>query len=797
MSLPRLNTIGRITLSLVCLTISTTLVARLIGIIPDAARGALEARKALCETIAIDYSLAIQQEDLRTIRTGLRAIVARNPEMRSAALRRADGKIMVEVGHHAACWAQRAGEGSTATHVLIPIYSGSDPWGALEICFTEPVGTILGVFAVSDVALVLFIAVAGAAVYYFYLRKVLDHLNPASVVPERVRTTLNTLAEGVVVLDTRERVILGNDAFGKTIGIDPEQLQGRTLAAFPWRGETEGFETAYPWAQAVRTGTAQNGVVVKLAGEDGGLRTFRVNASPIFAGRDACQGALVSFEDVTLLEQRNTTLAEALKQLKVSRDQIRQQNEKLTVLATRDPLTLCYNRRALFEQFEKQLNACREAGEPLACTLLDVDHFKSVNDQHGHATGDHVLQMVAEVMTSVTGDRGIVGRYGGEEFCIVFPKAGMDLAAGIAEEIRMAIQGRECDGIHVTVSMGVSATGEENCRQEILLEEADKALYAAKHGGRNRVVRWHPGLADAEGTQSSSSAKQKDLQSAESSIPFRAVAVLVSALHYRHPPTAEHCRRVADLCVAAAGGLMSDSQRHVLEAAALLHDIGKLSVPDSILLKPDRLTAEEMTALRTHQRIGVQILESAFAAPALSEIVRHHHAWFAPTEGDPANPRGKAIPLGSRILFVAEAYDSMVTDQVHRPARTPEEAFAELRRWAGSQFDPELVERIIETVQSGSRCGSGESGESSNRVALSIGVQLEKLAAALETDDAATLAFMAGGLQRTAREFGLENLAEAAARLENIAAGGNRVEVVKAGAGLIDLCQSVQHATRS
>ena len=494
MSLPRFNSIGRITLSLVCLMISTTLVAKLIGVIPDATRQALEARKALCETIAIDYSLAIQEADLKTIRAGLRAIVARNPEMLSAALRRADGELMVEVGHHVAYWSQRTVSGSTATHVVVPIYAGSDAWGSLELCFQEPVGTILGIFVFSDVALVLFVALAGTIVFYFYLRKVLDHLNPASVVPERVRNTLNTLAEWVVVVDTRERVILGNNAFGKTIGVDPEQLQGRNLAGFPWRGGMDGSATVYPWAEAVRTGTAQNGVVVRLAGEDGGLRTFRVNASPIFAGRDVCQGALVSFEDVTLLEQRNATLAEALKQLKASRDQIQEQNERLTVLATRDPLTLCYNRRALFEQFEKQLDACRRNGEPLACTLLDVDHFKSVNDQHGHATGDHVLQMVAEVMTSVTGDRGIVGRYGGEEFCIVFPKTGVEAAATIAEEIRTAIQHRQCDGIHVTVSLGVSATGEENCRQEALLDEADQALYAAKHDGRNRVVCWEPVL---------------------------------------------------------------------------------------------------------------------------------------------------------------------------------------------------------------------------------------------------------------------------------------------------------------
>jgi putative nucleotidyltransferase with HDIG domain len=255
----------------------------------------------------------------------------------------------------------------------------------------------------------------------------------------------------------------------------------------------------------------------------------------------------------------------------------------------------------------------------------------------------------------------------------------------------------------VTASLGVSGIELGAEAPPHLLDQADQALYAAKRGGRNHVVSWAempPGFAAApEDPQSHSSADNR----ANVPIPFHAVTALSSALAHRDPGTALHSERVADLVVATAHGLLTPGELYVAEVAALLHDIGKLGVPDRILHKPGPLTHDEWQIMRQHERYGIEIVGAAFGTAQVTEIIRTHHAWYAGNPETPDLPKGEQISVGARVLTIADAYDAMVSDRVYRKARSAEEAIAELRRCAGTQFDPALVERFITALQTRQR----------------------------------------------------------------------------------------------
>jgi diguanylate cyclase (GGDEF)-like protein len=491
------------------------------------------------------------------------------------------------------------------------------------------------------------------------------------------------------------------------------------------------------------------------------------------------------------LERKNTQLRKLLQRLKHSRKEIRRRNGELKALATRDPLTACLNRRSFFAEFETHWSRARRYQHPLSCVMVDVDYFKSINDRHGHGVGDQVLQQVAERLKTAVRQGDLVCRYGGEEFCILLPHTDLVEAEEAAERFRQEIAARSCANVMVTASLGVSSMslGAREPRQ--LLDQADQALYAAKRGGRNRVMRWDQ-LLDQQ-PNSAPLARPAELPPLEPETPitFHAVTALVSALAYHSLEAAEHSRRVADLCVAVARRLLPLSQCYLLEVAALLHDIGKLGVPDAVLSKSEPVTEAEWKLIRSHQQMGQEIIMAAFTSAELRNTIRCHPCWYGGNPQHPDLPKGDNIPIGARILAIADAFDSMVSERRYRKGKSPAEAFAELRRCAGAQFDPELVERFIAVASAQDQKGGSCALVVSKQTALQLGLQLEKLAHAVDARDQRTLRLMAGRIYADASEHGIDPIARVAAQLEQAASSAcDWVELTQLTLQVLDLCRS-------
>ncbi len=784
----------RVAVGLAFIATTVLLIAYAIGMLPDIDREKLANRLAHCETIAISASVQARQDETHRMEMTLRAIAERHPDIKSIAIRRASGMLVAEIGDHRSKWDDAMALRGSNTFVVVPVTASNfEPWGSIEIRFEDLSRNGLAT-VIENPCFRLFLAFPATIFLatYVYLRKMLQHMDPSKAVPSRVRSALDTLTGGLLVLDPKGRIVLANRAFAEASGYERRELQGKTVAELPWHNADPSEDTSqYDWLRAMTEGKTQPSIMLSLG--ESAPKTFLVNCAPIQGAEGGHRGILASFEDVTELKEKELELKMMLAELTKSREDIRQHNLQLRELAMQDPLTGCMNRRAFFERFEQEWSRAGRYGHPLSCVILDLDHFKSVNDTYGHAAGDKVLKNVAALLVKTVRDGDFVCRYGGEEFCIGLPHVDHQDAVLAAERFRKEISNNILvDGQRITASLGVSAMSLAPEHPQSLVEQADKALYVAKREGRDRVTCFADVPEDVEIDSSKIQRFRQTTNDTDIAIPFHAVTALTSALGYRDAATADHSRRVADHCVAVGSRIMSVSECYTLEIAALLHDIGKIGVPDAILLKPGPLTREEWEVMGVHDRMGVEIVDSAFNSPELTEIIQSHHAFYGGKSRHESLPTGKDIPLGARILSIADTYDAIVSDRVYRKGRTQEEAFAELRRCAGTQFDPDIVEHFIETLQT-SRPSKDGGNEVNKKTALRIGTQIERLTQAIDNDDRDTLQILLGRLKMTARTGGVDEIADAVAELEQLVGdGGETSELLSLTNDLLSLCRSTQ-----
>ncbi|MEC9091918.1 MAG: diguanylate cyclase, partial [Planctomycetota bacterium] len=521
---------------------------------------------------------------------------------------------------------------------------------------------------------------------------------------------------------------------------------------------------------------------------------FSIGLNDFVDDEGGLRGKVICFSDVDLPEKRREDLLYTMRSLQSSRDMIKEQNEQLKILATRDPLTDCWNRRSFFEEFYDLWEKANRDGLPLSVVMLDIDHFKNVNDHHGHAMGDDVLKQVAAIILKLSREEDVVCRYGGEEFCMLLPGANLREARGLAEGYRKKIEEFELKEVKVTVSQGVSCTILGGGEPEELLEQADQSLYVAKRSGRNRVISFNEvpdGFSLKASETNSRKTTREKVEKRISPIPFQVVSSLMSVLNHRDPHTAAHCVRVADLSFSLGQGLLSASDLYALEVGALLHDIGKIAVPDSLLLKPERLTCEEIQSLRRHSRIGCELIEAAFHATPVADTVRYAGCSYAGTQKFPGMLKGEQIPVSARIVTIADAYDSMVTPTVYREKLSREQAIEELYRCAGTQFDPGLVERFVDLLKTRPEMESQVKGnvQFTKDLAMQLACISGQITKSFDEQDFDLLRANAQKLEAAAHQYDNPRLSRIAEKLvsHSRSADGQEVEVGKIMEDVIQL----------
>ena len=343
------------------------------------------------------------------------------------------------------------------------------------------------------------------------------------------------------------------------------------------------------------------------------------------------------------------------------------QGSALAAISRTDPLTGCLNRRGFEERAIAEIEAasrhCREG----AVLVLDLDCFKDVNDRHGHAAGDALLCWVVETLTRITRATDAVGRLGGDEFAVLFAEIAPATAVLSAARLSQALAER------TPCSMGLATFPLDGLELEALMRQADMRLYASRNGRSARRA----------------SGSDERLSWA---------AALAHAVDLRMNPEHAHSVSVSEVAVAIAQRLgWREDDLGMLRIAAMLHDVGKVNVPDNILGKPGPLAREEYEAMKLHTRTGAELVARIDGLEAIVPWIRHSHECFDGS-GYPDGLCGEEIPQASRILLVADAYDAMTSARPYRDAQPVERAREELLRYSGTQFDPACVHALIELL---------------------------------------------------------------------------------------------------
>ena len=472
----------RLAFSLALLTLSVLFAADVLELRADPADSVRASRKTVVEALAVQLSTLASVDDVGSIEYAVSAFVTRSEDVRAAALVRADGTVLARHGERALL--ERVGRRSTTTRLSVPILAGDLPWGEVRVVFAAPAESRRELLWFGFVTLAAFLSFA------LFLGKVLVQLDPGRSVPERVDSAFDLFSAAVLILDERLRIVMANRAAERIVGAASGELVGRTLDAWPWQTE-RGWRA--PWATTLDGGVAVSDQVSRLSMPDGTTRSFSVSCASVGDGTEGLAGVLVTLDDMTSAERKSEELATTLRELKRSQEAIEAKNRELETLATTDALSGLLNRRAVMERCETELERARRERRPLACIMCDIDHFKRINDTYGHAVGDSVIRAVANTLESCCRDVDLVGRYGGEEFVVLLPGLDADAAAELAERARIAVlalaAGAELPLERLSSSFGVSDLAGDARDGAALVDQADQALYAAKEGGRNRVVR--------------------------------------------------------------------------------------------------------------------------------------------------------------------------------------------------------------------------------------------------------------------------------------------------------------------
>ncbi len=371
---------------------------------------------------------------------------------------------------------------------------------------------------------------------------------------------------------------------------------------------------------------------------------------------------------------------------------------KTVELATTDALTGIPNRRAVMEQLDREVARANRYQDLFFLLMIDIDYFKWINDTYGHSAGDAVLQSLARLLKGQVRTVDLVARYGGEEFVIILLETDDNSARLVAERIRKDVAHTpfilpEGNEVGLTVSIGVASFPEDAKTKDDLLRKTDQALYYAKEHGRNMIYNYRDTLA---GMLEKKPEALDDILNDPSLIGIKELAMAIDS---RSSYMRGHSLEVAAYAIGIAKAIgLEGSAIEGLRIASLLHDIGNVTIPVGILNKPGQLSDEEKMIIKGHPGLAEMLLKKHPHIEVVLPTILYHHERYD-GKGYPIGLKGDAVPLPARILAVAEAFQSMVSTRPYKETLTLEQAIEELKRNAGLQFDPEIVEAFIKSLK--------------------------------------------------------------------------------------------------
>lgn len=424
-----------------------------------------------------------------------------------------------------------------------------------------------------------------------------------------------------------------------------------------------------------------------------------------------------------------------LTRLRATRNRLRRTNEELTSMLKMDSLTSVLNHRGLMELGQAECAACYAKGEPVSLIMIDLDGFKAINDSLGHLTGDEVLTRVAAVIKNTIAEKGIVARYGGDEFIVLLPRLGLQQTSEAAETLRLGFARLQVAGRGISAAFGVAVADRGTTALQHLIAEADFALLRAKAFGGGRITislngqiggwqqppDFRPAFAFIRPERQRSDYRVYESTPTKDELvilPHRLIQILslicpdpgerkriaevihslMQTLATKDPLTTRHiasCGVYADLVAAELG--LDKAERARIELAATIHDLGKLGIPNRILKKPAPLALDDWEVMKAHPTISAAILPDTEWIQPVRHLVLHHHEHYDGS-GYPDGLKGEQIALGSRILLVTDAFDAMTSNRPYREALSLERVIDELRRFRGTQFDPDVLDVFFDVL---------------------------------------------------------------------------------------------------
>lgn len=374
-----------------------------------------------------------------------------------------------------------------------------------------------------------------------------------------------------------------------------------------------------------------------------------------------------------------------------------------------DALTGVGSRKMLEDSLQTEFDRARRYRCPFSVAIIDLDNFKTINDTLGHGSGDEALKQLARCMSQQKRSTDILGRYGGDEFVILMPQTTAHEALALIERLRSQVhQIRLGEGMHLTISCGIAEIlFDIDSSPGDLIRRADLALYEAKSAGRDCARLWEKTMTKAVDTNDIEIARIKQLQRRVAGLSEKAeamfmnsIASLIKTLESKNQWAQHHSEYVTAYAHGIAATLgIGPKHTEVICRAAILHDIGKVGIPDQILLKQGPLSRRERKVMEQHPLIAVRVLEKMNFLEREITIIRHHHErWNG--QGYPDGLSGNAIPLGARILAVADTLDALTADRPFRPGMPLHRALKILVDSAGYELDPEITRALVTWIES-------------------------------------------------------------------------------------------------